>query len=87
MAPERVAALALDEPAEPSWAGRFVRPFPDSRPDYWTGVDGGHEWSYADPCETWENAEAVYEARVETLLEQRGEMYDAWLEKLDAVYP
>ncbi len=75
-----------DDPSKGSWAGRFTRPLPETRPNYWTGVDGGRQWDYGDPCSTWENAEAVYDARINTLLEHRPELYEALLDKLDGLY-
>jgi len=77
----------IDQPDMPSWAGRFVRPFPENRPNYWTGIDAGKKWNYASPCETWENSHQVYRARLKTLLNQREEMYAAFLSKLDRLYP
>ncbi len=51
-----------DDPTQQSWAGRFVRPFAD-RPNYYIGIDGEHEWDYADPTGTWSNSEKVFLAR------------------------
>lgn len=76
----------LDDPTQFSWAGRYVKPFPKTRPNYWTGIDGGHEWNYANPRSTWDNASAVYQARAKTLADQRQEMYDALLRRVQTLY-
>lgn len=76
----------LDDPAAPSWAGRFARPFPDERPDYYTDVSGAVDWNYADPCQTWDWHEEVRDAAAATLEAERPEMYAALLSKLEALY-
>lgn len=77
----------LDDPTRPSWAGRFARPFPGERPDYFTDDRGPVEWDYADPCRTWEHHVAMDAHARGTLLEQRPEMYAALIEKLRSLYP
>lgn len=75
-----------DDPTQGSWAGRFTRPFPETHPNYYTGIDGGHEWDFENPCNTWDNGEKVYKARINTLLEKRDEMYQELLKYLDSLY-
>lgn len=76
----------VDDPGNPSWAGQFTQPFPEKRPHFWTGVTGGQEWDFVDPSKTWDKANAVYEARVQSLLDQRPEMYAALLKKVQQLY-
>ncbi|NKB65858.1 MAG: DUF1593 domain-containing protein [Candidatus Latescibacteria bacterium] len=76
----------LDDPTVPSWAGRYMQPFPLERPNYWTDITGGYEWDFADPARTWENASSVYQVRVATLLERRPAMYAALLAKVKDLY-
>lgn len=76
----------LDDPTRSSWAGRFVKPFPDSRPDYYTDDHGSIEWDYANPCNTWENHKEVYDYAKSTLEKERPIMYEALLEKLNRIY-
>lgn len=76
----------LNIPTETSWAGRYVKPFPKARPNYWTGINGGHDWNYDNPRETWSNASAVYQARAKTLADQRGAMYTALLRRVQTIY-
>lgn len=75
-----------DDPAAPGWAGEYIRPFPDERPYYWTGIDGGWEWDYSDPCRTWGNAKKVEAARMATLHAQRQRMYHAYISKMRSLY-
>lgn len=76
----------LNDPTETSWAGRYIKPFPKTRPNYWTGINGGHDWNYANPIETWSNASAVYQARAKTLADQREAMYAALLRRVQTIY-
>ena len=76
----------LDDPTEASWAGRFAHPFPQQRPHYYTDASDGIDWNYADPCQSWQRAEAVFEFSKATLEAQRPEMYEALLAKLRALY-
>lgn len=76
----------LDNPAKGSWAGRYVKPFPDTRPDYWIDIDGGFEWDFANPGKTWHNGPKVYEARAQTLLDKREEMYEHFRNKVLGLY-
>ncbi|HBE68706.1 MAG TPA: hypothetical protein DDW52_11225 [Planctomycetaceae bacterium] len=76
----------LDDPTQTSWAGRYFKPFPRQRPNYWTGIHGGYEWNYADPTQTWHNASLVYQARAKTLATQRQRMYDALLRRVQELY-
>jgi hypothetical protein len=76
----------LDDPTSGSWAGRFVKPFPDERPNYYSDDSGDVEWDYADPCNTWENHVEMNAHARGTLEEARPAMHKALLEKLDKVY-
>lgn len=76
----------LDDPTEGSWAGRYHKPFPDERPQYWTGIDGAAAWNYAEPRLTWANRSVVFAARKQTLLDRRPAMYVAFLEKVRRLY-
>ncbi|MEX0323296.1 MAG: nucleoside hydrolase-like domain-containing protein [Puniceicoccaceae bacterium] len=76
----------VDDPTKGSWAGRFRKPFPDQRPNYYADDCGDIEWNYHNPCETWGNHEAVAAFSKSTLHEQRPDMYDALLKKLHQLY-
>ncbi|GAB5560955.1 MAG: hypothetical protein SynsKO_26020 [Synoicihabitans sp.] len=75
-----------NDPTRSSWAGRFVRPFPQTRPNYYADHAGNVGWNYADPCATWSNHVAVSAHARSTLEQERPEMYRALLEKLSALY-
>lgn len=77
----------LDNPLESSWAGKFHKPFPDTRPDYFADYSGSIEWDYLNPCNTWQNHMKVREASAKTLEARRAEMYNALIEKLQSIYP
>lgn len=77
------------DPSDPtisSWAGRFVKPFPSERPNYFTDFAGEVDWNYQDPCATWQNHPKVRNAAIQTLLERRPEMYAALFDKLTFIY-
>jgi len=76
----------LDDPTQSSWAGRYVRPFPDERPNYFLDDKGPVNWDYEDPCSTWENHRAMRDHASGTLLKERPAMYEALLTKLDRLY-
>jgi hypothetical protein len=75
-----------DDPAQFTWGGRFIRPFPESRPHYWIDDAGIEEWNYEDPCETWELAQKVYQNRIQGLMDSRESMYNAYREKMVRLY-
>jgi hypothetical protein len=78
-----------NNPADPtlgSWAGKFVKPFPQERPNYYTDESGPVEWDYANPCNTWENHVKMRDHAKSTLESKRPAMYDALLEKLEKIY-
>ena len=75
-----------DDPSEISWAGRFIQPFPKTRPNYWTGITGGVTWNFSTPSESWHNASSVYQARSQTLRVQRPEMYESLLNRVQFLY-
>ncbi|MGF1638616.1 MAG: nucleoside hydrolase-like domain-containing protein [Cyclobacteriaceae bacterium] len=76
----------VDDPTRGSWAGKFTKPFPKERPNYYAGTNGGHLWNYKEPCATWANAEKVYNAQVKTVLDRRPQVYNEWIKKLNEVY-
>lgn len=75
-----------DDPAQFTWGGRFIRPFPEKRPNYWIDDAGTEKWNYEDPCETWELAQEVYHNRVQALVENRNSMYAAYRDKMVQLY-
>jgi len=75
-----------DDPSQFTWGGKFIRPFPEKRPNYWIDDAGMQEWNYEDPCETWEHARQVYQNRVKSLVENRESMYAACREKMVRIY-
>ena len=75
-----------DDPTTSSWAGQFAHPFPKTKPNYYTDFNGEISWDYADPCNSWENVEAMYAFNKQTLADRREDMYAALLEKLEALY-
>lgn len=75
-----------DDPRQSSWAGLFARPFPLSKPNYFTDHSGKIAWDYADPCNTWHNLTAMYAYNKSTLEDRRESMYAALLEHLRALY-
>ena len=76
----------IDNPETDSWAGKFRKPFPDERPNYFTDDNGTIEWDYNDPCNTWSNLQEMYAYNKETLFRNRQEMYDALIAKLNSIY-
>ncbi len=77
---------AHDDPTESSWAGKFFRPFPEKKPNYYTDSKGNLEWNYADPCQTWNQHDKIADYAKGTLQSKRGEMYQSLLEKLKSLY-
>ena len=75
----------LDDPTQGSWAGAYSRPFTE-RPNYYTGIDGGFEWDYATPANTWHNATDVFMARINTCISQRHAWHQAFIEKFMQLY-
>lgn len=76
----------LNDPTQSSWAGKFVKSFPNERPNYYADSKGDVDWSYSNPCSTWENHVKVRDVAAQTLEERRAEMYEALLDKLDKMY-
>jgi len=76
----------LDDPTQSSWAGKFTKPFPDERPNYYTDLNGPVKWDYTNPCNTWENHIEMNVHAKSTLEVRRPEMYQALIEKLDEIY-
>jgi hypothetical protein len=76
----------LDDPTQSNWAGKFIKPFPTNRPNYYADFNGPVEWNYNDPCKTWHNHMAFRDHAKSTLEAKRPEMYKALLMKLDQLY-
>lgn len=76
----------LDDPVKGSWAGKFIKPFPEERPNYFTDFNGPVEWDYNNPCNTWQYHVEVNRFAKGTLEEKRPEMYQFMLNKLNALY-
>ena len=76
----------LNDPESSSWAGKFCKPFPKERPNYYTDFSGDLDWDYANPCSTWEQHVQFKDLAASTLEEKRNEMYDALLMKLRTMY-
>ena len=76
----------FDDPTLGSWAGKFTKPFPDERPNYYTDYNGLVEWDYSNPCNTWENHVDMATHAAGTLERVRPEMYRELLNKLSAIY-
>ncbi len=76
----------LDNPTQSSWAGKFVKPFPGERPNYYLDDKGPIEWDYENPCNTWGNHRAMRDHAKSTLENERPFMYEALLKKLNRVY-
>lgn len=76
----------LDDPIKGSWAGLFAQPFPDTKPNYYTDDSGTITWDYVEPCNTWDQLEAMYTYNKSTLVDRREGMYAALLEKLNRLY-
>ncbi len=76
----------LDDPTFGSWAGKYYKPFPIERPNYYTDYRGEVEWDYHNPCNTWQNHKAFRDVAKGTLEAQRPQMYQAMIEKLDRLY-
>ena len=76
----------IDDPTQSSWAGKFKKPFPKSRQNYYTDDNGKIDWNYSEPCKTWHNLTKMYAYNKNTLYERRQEMYDELMKKLNYLY-
>lgn len=76
----------FNDPTKGSWAGRFTKPFSNTKPNYYTDVAGSQTWNYSHPCTTWENHKLVKEEAAKTLLNKRNDMYSALVKKLNLLY-
>lgn len=76
----------FDDPTESNWAGKFKKPFPSVRPNYYTDDNGPVKWDYSDPCKTWDNLTDMYTYNKSTLEKERPEMYSALMAKLERIY-
>lgn len=75
-----------DNPGAGSWSGIFQRPYPESRPNYWTNVTGESGFDHTDPLNTWRNADKAIEASYQYLLKERDEMYRELIKKVETIY-
>jgi hypothetical protein len=75
-----------DHPEQTSWAGKFKKPFPKERPNYYTDDCGDIAWDYKNPCNSWQLVEQMYAYNKSTLYSQREEMYQQLLMKLHQMY-
>ena len=76
----------LDDPSKSSWAGKFTKPFPKKRPNYFTDDNGSISWDYENPCLTWNNVTSMYAHNKSTLENERSAMYQELLSKLNSLY-
>ena len=74
------------DPESSSWAGKFKKPFPENRPNYFTDDNGNIDWDYENPCNTWSNLVEMYEYNKGTLVAERQDMYTSLIKKLDGLY-
>ncbi|MBT30236.1 MAG: hypothetical protein CMO01_11300 [Thalassobius sp.] len=75
-----------NNPAQFTWGGKFVKPFPQEYPNYWIDAAGTKDWDYQDPCNSWEIQDMVYTNRVNSLMEYREDMYNAFRLKMKTLY-
>lgn len=74
------------DPGRTTWAGRFIRHFPEQRPAFFADDFGDLPWDPVDPCRSWAcHADFCRHAQA-TLERERPAMYAALLEKLQRVY-
>ena len=78
--------IDIDDPSSSSWAGKFIQPFPDERPNYWIDDAGNDAWNYRDPSDSWDIIQEVYQYRVQSLVASRSKMYDAYRKKMQKLY-
>ncbi|MDX1284499.1 MAG: DUF1593 domain-containing protein [Draconibacterium sp.] len=76
----------LNNPASSTWAGKYIKPFPETRPNYWIDDAGKKEWDYANPQNSWHKGKEVYDFRVKNLMKARADMYDSYREKMKKLY-
>lgn len=76
----------LEDPTQSSWAGKFKKPFPQDRPNYFTDDNGALEWDYSNPCATWENLVPMYAYNKSPLEKERPSMCHSLLDKLGRIY-
>lgn len=78
--------VEIDNPATSTWAGKYIRPFPKTRPNYWIDDAGTKIWDYEHPENTWQLAKQVYHFRVNNLREKRAGMYHSFCRKMKKIY-
>lgn len=75
------------DPTVAGWAGRYVQPFPEDRPSYYTDDMGDSEWDYEKPCRTWIDRKLALENCQSQLLNRREEVFAGLLAKVNSIYP
>ena len=73
-------------PSTASWAGRFHKPFPLTKPSYYTDLSETVARNYSNPCSTWDNHEKIQQLAKSTLEKERPKMYQALIDKLNQLY-
>jgi len=76
----------INDPTSSSWAGKYIKPFPEERPNYWIDDAGIEDWNYANPENTWNNFNQVYQNRLEGLMLKRAEWYEDYRQKMKELY-
>jgi hypothetical protein len=67
-----------DLPEQGGWTGNFIKPFPETKPHYYTDASGNIPWDYLNPCNSWQHAH-IYELNRQAMLNKRAEVYKATL--------
>ena len=75
-----------DNPTISSWAGRFCKPFPKAKPNFYTDISESINWNYNDPCSSWDKHEKVQNVAKATLERERPHMYQSLINKLNLLY-
>lgn len=78
--------IDINNPATSTWVGKFTKPYPEERPNYWIDDAAISSWNYAEPENSWTNASQAYDNRVQSLMNKRDEWYSAYLEKMKSLY-
>ena len=78
--------IDLDDPRSSSWAGKYVKPYPEIRPNYWIDDAGKPDWDYANPQNTWNISQEVYDFRLNNLVRERANMYESYRNKMKELY-
>lgn len=68
------------------WIGNFTKPFPTTKPNYYTDASGKINWDYGNPCNSWQQAAAMYALNRNAMLSQRATVYRELSKKLNFLY-